>query len=301
MRLLTFSSFRGPSLGIKTEMGIIDLGGAAAALGRDDIPTTPAAFFGRGLEHLPVLQSFLAEALTKADGTAWLLEESSLELGPCVHNPEKLLCVGLNYRQHAAESGAQVPDVPVLFSKFNNALVGHGERIPLPTHVKEYDYEVELAVVIGKPGKYIAEDKALDYVLGYCNANDVSARDLQRRTSQWLLGKTLDKFCPLGPYLVTADEVGNPQNLTARSWLNGELRQDSNTSDMIFTVAEIISYVSHSMHLRSGDVILTGTPEGVILGMAEKVWMKPGDVVSIEVGDLGRLTNTLIAEPTGHV
>lgn len=296
MRILTFRSFRGISLGIKTDLGIVDVRGAAQALEREDVPVTPAAFFARGLDHLPDLTSLLAEALPKAEGAPWLLDEATLQLGPCLHSPEKIICVGLNYRRHAEESGSKVPDVPVLFSKYNNALAGHREPIPLPSHTTQYDYEVELGVVIGSAARYVPERKALDYVLGYCNANDVSARDLQRRTSQWLLGKTLDKFCPVGPYLVTADEVEDPQNLSAKSWLNGELRQNSSTSDMIFTVAEIISYVSQYVTLKPGDLILTGTPEGVILGMKEQVWMRPGDIVSIEVGNLGKLTNPLVAE-----
>lgn len=296
MKLLVFKSSTGFALGIKTDGGVIDVRAAAQALGREDVPVTPAAFFTQGLDALPKLQDLTARALPQAEGAPWLLDEETLQLGPSVVAPEKIVCVGLNYRRHAAESGAEVPEVPVLFSKFNNALAAHNEAIPLPDNAVEYDYEVELAVVIGRAGKAIAEDQALDYVLGYCNANDVSARDLQMRTGQWLLGKTLDKFCPIGPYLVTADEVGDPQQLTTRSWLNGELRQNSNTSDMVFSVAEIISYVSQYMHLQPGDVILTGTPEGVILGMEEKVWMKPGDVVSIEVEGLGTLTNPLVAE-----
>jgi 2-keto-4-pentenoate hydratase/2-oxohepta-3-ene-1,7-dioic acid hydratase in catechol pathway len=295
MRLLTYKSLKGASLGIKTAMGVLDVRAAAAALERGDVPVTPAAFFARGLDALPDLVSLMAEALPKAKGAVWMLEEPTLQFGPCVHNPEKILCVGLNYRRHAAESGAQVPEVPVLFSKFNNALAAHGEAIPLSAEANEYDYEVELAVVIGRTARRVSVEKALDYVLGYCPANDVSARDLQMRTSQWLLGKTMDRFCPIGPYLVTADEIPDPQQLTTRSWLNGELRQNSNTSDMVFTVAEVISYASRYMTLKPGDVILTGTPEGVILGMKEKVWMKPGDTVSIEVGDLGKLTNPLIA------
>jgi 2-keto-4-pentenoate hydratase/2-oxohepta-3-ene-1,7-dioic acid hydratase in catechol pathway len=295
MKLLTFKSLKGLSLGIKTDLGVLDVRGAALVLDRDDVPVTPAAFFARGTNALPELESLLAEAYPKAQGASWMLNEADLTFGPCVHNPEKLLCVGLNYRRHAAESGAQVPDVPVLFSKFNNALAGHGEPVPLSSGASEYDYEVELAVVIGKAAKNVAVEQALSYVLGYCNANDVSARDLQMRTSQWLLGKTMDKFCPIGPYLVTADEVADPQQLTTRSWLNGELRQNSNTADMVFTVAEIISYASRYMVLKPGDVILTGTPEGVILGMKEKVWMKPGDTISIEVGNLGVLTNPMVS------
>ena len=158
------------------------------------------------------------------------------------------------------------------------------------------DYEVELAVVIGKTAKYVSAEQALSCVLGYCNANDVSARDLQLRTSQWLLGKTLDSFCPFGPYLVTADEVPDPQNLPTRSWLNGDLRQNSNTADMVFSIAEVISYASQYMTLKPGDVILTGTPEGVILGMKERIWMQPGDEITVEVGNLGKLSNTLVSD-----
>lgn len=296
MRLLTYGTPLGMALGIRTHNGVIDVKAAAEALGREGVPNHPAAFFGRGLDALPDLTGLLAAALTAGDDAPWLLDEATLELGPCAYQPEKILCVGLNYRRHAAESGAEVPEVPVLFSKFNNALIGHRQPIPLPAHVIEYDYEVELAVMIGREAKYVSEEKALDYVLGYCNANDVSARELQMRTSQWLLGKTLDAFCPLGPYLVTADEVPDPQNLTTRSWVNGDLRQNSNTADMVFTVAEIISYISQYMTLKPGDLILTGTPEGVVLGMEEKAWMVPGDVVSIEVGNLGTLTNPLVAE-----
>jgi 2-keto-4-pentenoate hydratase/2-oxohepta-3-ene-1,7-dioic acid hydratase in catechol pathway len=163
---------------------------------------------------------------------------------------------------------------------------------------KKYDYEAELAVVIGRRAKYVPEDQAVQYVLGYCNANDVSARDLQGATSQWLLGKSLDKFLPLGPYLVTADEAGDPQNWPVRCWFNGELRQHSNTADMVFGVAKLVSFISHHMTLEPGDIISTGTPEGVILGMPQpRTWMKPGDTMTVEVGPLGQLTNALVADP----
>ncbi|MCU0521668.1 MAG: fumarylacetoacetate hydrolase family protein [Anaerolineae bacterium] len=295
MKLLLFRTPEGPALGIRTASGVLDVREAAAALNWD-VPVTPDAVFAEGLDALPALASLVEEAMPRAHGAPWILDEAGLRLGPCVHNPEKILCVGLNYRRHAAESGAKVPEVPVLFSKFNNALAAHDEAIPLSKHAKEYDYEVELAVVIGRTAQDVPVDQALNYVLGYCNANDISARDLQMRTPQWLLGKTMDKFCPIGPYLVTADEVGDPQTLTTRSWLNGELRQNSSTADMVFSVAEIISYFSRYMTLRSGDVILTGTPEGVILGMRDKVWMKPGDTISIEVSGLGMLTNPLVVQ-----
>jgi len=292
MILLTFQTHTGLALGVKTDKGIIDVKAAARALNAN-IPDTPDTFYAHGSDTLPTLATFIA-ALPETG--AWLLDEASLIYGPCVPNPQKILCVGLNYRRHAAESGAKVPDVPVFFSKFNNALAAHGETIPIPHNVVEIDYEVELAAVIGKPARSVAEGAALDYVLGYCTANDVSARELQMRTSQWLLGKTADKFCPLGPYLVTADEVGDPQTLSIKSWLNGELRQNSTTADMVFSVAHIISYASRYMTLLPGDVILTGTPEGVILGMKEKVWMQAGDEITVEVEKLGKLTNWLTTD-----
>jgi len=300
MKLLTFKDETSGklSLGVRTERGVMDVRGALRALGWDpgEVPDSPGALFRRGLSALPALEAFVARALPLAEGAAWLLDEASLALGPCVPCPEKILCIGLNYRRHIAEARAEVPEVPVFFSKFANALAAAGEPIPLPPHVVEYDYEAELAVVIGRRARYVPEEGALDCVLGYCNANDISARELQRRTSQWLLGKTLDKFLPLGPYLVTADEVGDPQRLPVRCWLNGELRQDSNTADMLFSVAQIISYASRYMTLNPGDVISTGTPEGVILGREEKVWMRPGDEVTVEVGGLGRLTNRMVSE-----
>jgi 2-keto-4-pentenoate hydratase/2-oxohepta-3-ene-1,7-dioic acid hydratase in catechol pathway len=224
-----------------------------------------------------------------------LFAETAIEYGPCLLNPQKIVCVGLNYRRHAQESKMQVPATPVLFSKFNNALAACNEDVPLPSNAVEYDYEAELVVVIGKRARYVAQEDALEYVAGYCNGNDISARDLQRRTNQWLLGKTPDKFLPLGPYLVTADEAGDAQAKPIRCWVNGDLRQNSNTSDMVFGITELVSYISQYMTLEPGDLISTGTPEGVILGMAEKNWLKPGDEIVVEVEGLGRLVNRMVA------
>jgi 2-keto-4-pentenoate hydratase/2-oxohepta-3-ene-1,7-dioic acid hydratase in catechol pathway len=183
----------------------------------------------------------------------------------------------------------------VLFSKFLNTVAAPDEDVPLTDAATQYDYEVELAVVMGKTTKNVPAADALNSVFGYATANDLSARDLQTRTPQWLLGKTMDKFMPIGPYLVTADEVPDSQKLAIRTWLNGEQRQNSNTDDMIFPVAEIVSYISRHFTLEPGDVIITGTPEGVILGMAEKRWMVPGDVVAVEVEGLGKLRNRMVA------
>lgn len=282
MILLTYKTPAGLALGAKTEKGILALEG------------TPDTFFREGAAALPEVQAQLEAA--RNDPHATFLDEADLELGPCVPNPGKIICVGLNYLRHAAESGMSVPKTPVLFSKFSNTVAAPGEGVPLPSIAEQYDYEAELVVVLGKRARYVSEAQALDFVLGYCNGNDVSARELQMRTGQWLLGKTLDKFMPLGPYLVTADEAGDPRAMAVRCWLNGELRQNSNTSDLIFSVAHLVHYVSQYLTFEPGDVISTGTPEGVILGRADKVWLKPGDEVTVEIGRLGRLTNPMVAE-----
>jgi len=228
------------------------------------------------------------------DESGFLRKEEDLVIGPCVGTPSKIICIGLNYRQHAYESGMAIPAVPVVFTKYNNTLVDHGGDVPLGKVGSQFDYEVELGVVMGRKCRNVAASEALDYVLGYCVANDLSCRDLQFRTSQWLMGKSLDHFLPLGKYLVTADEVGDPQRLQLRCRLNGEVRQDSNTSDMIFSVAEIIEDLSKHMTLEPGDLILTGTPQGVIMGLAEKNWLKPGDVVEVEIERLGVTRNKMI-------
>jgi 2-keto-4-pentenoate hydratase/2-oxohepta-3-ene-1,7-dioic acid hydratase in catechol pathway len=290
MRLLTFKTDGGLKLGLKTETGIVDVAAAGQALGITVPATVEAAISGgnAGLEEL-------ATKAADQSGAPWLHAEAGLTYGPAVPNPGKIICVGLNYRKHAEESGAAIPTHPVLFSKFNNTIAAHGDAVPLPGVAKEYDYEVELNVVIGKAARNVSEADALSYVYGYTTANDISVRDLQTRTSQWLLGKTLDKFFPIGPYLVTADEAGDPQAMQATTKVNGELRQNSNTADMIFSVAEIIAYITKYFPLEPGDLITTGTPEGVAMGMPNKPWLKPGDEVTVEVGPLGALTNTMTA------
>ena len=209
--------------------------------------------------------------------------------------PQKIIAIGLNYRKHAAEAGMPIPEFPIVFNKFSNALAAHGETVTIPPTTTKADYEVELAVIIGKRAKAVPVAEALSYVLGYATANDLSARDLQFRTAQWMLGKTLDGFLPIGPDLVTADEVPDPQALRLRTWLNGELRQDSSTADMIFSVAELVSYCSTYFTLVPGDVMITGTPAGVISGMADPVWLADGDRVIVEVEGLGQLETPLRA------
>ncbi|MFZ4814567.1 MAG: fumarylacetoacetate hydrolase family protein [Phototrophicaceae bacterium] len=291
MKLLTYLSAGVPQLGVVTANGVLDVGAAVGALGLD-APSTPDALYSGGLEALARLQS----ALGSLDQAAYTLDEATLTLAPVVPNPGKILCVGLNYRKHAEESNMAAPKNPVLFSKFNNALAAPNEPIPLAAAWEQVDYEAELVVVVGKRAKNVSVADALGYVLGYCNGDDISERYLQFLSGQWLLGKTSDKFLPIGPYVVTADEVPDPQALTIQGWCNGELRQNSSTADMIFSVAEVIAYASRHFTLEAGDIISTGTPEGVVFGMKEKRWIKPGDEYTVEVAGLGRLTNRFVAE-----
>jgi len=305
MILLTFREQsehgkQGEYLGVKTDQGVLDVAAANRLLNIPGVPDTPQAFYAVGLSALPGLKAFVARALEDEGRAAWLLSEDRLTLGPCVPRPGKIICIGLNYRNHAKEAKMELPPVPVLFSKFQNSVAAPEEAVPLPPVAEKYDYEAELAVIIGKQARYVPEDRALEFVLGYCNTNDVSARELQSMTSQWLLGKALDKFLPMGPYLLTTDEAGDPQNWPVRCWLNDELRQNSNTADMIFSVAQLVSFISKHMTLEPGDLISTGTPEGVILGKPRtRKRKKPGDTMVIEVGPLGRLRNTLVAESAG--
>ena len=292
MKLLTFIRQGAPALGVKTERGILDV--ATAAAGRE-APASVMEVIAQGASAIAALADLAAA--TPADSSAWLREDD-LAFGPCVTEPKKIICVGLNYRKHAEETKAAIPEYPILFNKFDNTIAAHGQDIAIPRTTDKLDYEAELVIVIGKKTKYVSREQALDHVFGYCCANDLSARDLQLRTPQWMLGKIGDDFSPIGPYLVTADEVGNPNDLAVKTYVNGERRQNSNTSDMIFACDEIVSYISQHLTLTPGDIILTGTPEGVVLGYPKekRVYLKPGDVVTIEIEKLGSLTNRFVAE-----
>lgn len=214
--------------------------------------------------------------------------------------PTAILCIGLNYKHHAAESGMKEPELPILFVKGLNALQNPGDPIEIPTAFRsdEVDYECELAVVIGKPAKNVKRENALDYVLGYTCANDVSARDWQIKKGggQWCRGKFFDTFAPLGPCLVTTDEITNPNALRISTTLNGEVVQDWNTNDMIFDVPALIEFLSGSTTLLPGTVILTGTPHGVGMARKPQLWLKEGDSVTIEIEKIGKLTNPVINE-----
>jgi 2-keto-4-pentenoate hydratase/2-oxohepta-3-ene-1,7-dioic acid hydratase in catechol pathway len=208
--------------------------------------------------------------------------------------PQKIVCVGLNYRDHAEEQGVDLPERPLLFAKWPNTLIGDGEAIRIPEISRNVDYEAELGVVIGRRASRVAADDALSFVEGYVVANDVSGRDLQFSDGQWVRGKSLDTFLPVGE-LVPAAEVPDPQALPIRAILNGEVLQDSNTSNMIFGVADIVSFVSQAITLEPGDLIITGTPAGVGAFRDPKIWLKPGDEITIEIDGLGSITNPVTA------
>jgi acylpyruvate hydrolase len=213
-----------------------------------------------------------------------------------VGRPGKVVCVGLNYRSHLAEIGEPTPEYPILFHKAATSITGHGRPIVLPRVSRQVDYEGELAVVIGRRGKYIPRDEALAYVAGYTCANDVSAHDLEFRTSQWTSGKMLDTFCPLGPALATLDEFDDPSDLPLTTTLNGRTVQEARTTDMVFRVPFLVSYISSLATLEPGDLILTGTPAGIGCNRKPQVFLRPGDQVSVTVGGVGTLSNPVVAE-----
>lgn len=245
------------------------------------------------------------------DGTAYLLQgelHALRKTGEKVKpkkllapiEPTAILCIGLNYREHAKETKGTPPEFPILFMKMPSAVQNPGDPILIPTHQKSerVDYECELAVVIGRTCKNVSRENALDYVFGYTCANDVSARDWQIKFggSQWCKGKTFDTFCPLGPVLVTADEIPQPADLHIKTILNGEVMQNSPISDMIFDVPTLISFLSGSTTLLPGTVILTGTPSGVGMARDPRVWLKAGDIVTVEISGIGQLTNPVALE-----
>jgi len=241
------------------------------------------------------LNKLVAAAKTNPKAKGAMVEESSITFGRLFTNPGKIVCIGLNYRAHAAEANEKLPWVPILFNKYNNALAPHNCTIKLPPKEVSYkfDYETELLIVIGKTARNVSEADALNYVAGYCTSQDFSARDLQLETPsvQWMVGKTLDSFGPIGPYFVSADVVGDPNNLTIETHVNGEKRQSSNTSFMIFNPQKLIAYISKMWTLEPGDIIWSGTPEGVILGYPKdkQVWLKAGDEIVSSIEKLGSL------------
>jgi 2-keto-4-pentenoate hydratase/2-oxohepta-3-ene-1,7-dioic acid hydratase in catechol pathway len=293
MRLVTYERDGKWRAGIAIEDKVVDAAAAANISMAADWISNRAI-----IQLLPDQQLRLEEAAHRLAGSRPapinVFPVQDLRLGPPIPDPDKIICLGLNYRSHAEEAGFAIPTVPILFAKYRNALNGPTSSIILPDMSKEIDYEAELAVVIGKPCKDITAAQALEeHVAGYMAFNDVSARDLQMRTGQWLSGKTLDTFAPCGPALVI-DEINDPQNLNISTRLNQQTLQQSNTCNMIFSVAETISYISQLMTLEPGDIIATGTPEGVGFKRNPPIFLQDGDVVEVEVEGIGTLRNPVV-------
>jgi len=293
MRLVTYESNKNWHAGIVIEDKVVDAATAAKTANID--------FGGDEISNRNIIQlsqdkqAQLEEAAQEfaKSNEAEVHRMDDLLLGPPIPDPDKILCLGLNYKSHAEEAGFKAPEIPILFAKFRNALVGPTSPIILPALSEEIDYEGELAVVIGKRGKDISVETALEYVAGYMALHDVSARDLQFRSGQWLSGKALDTFAPCGPVLVI-NEIRDPQVLDIETRINGQTLQQSNTQHMIFSVAYSISYISSLMTLEPGDIIATGTPEGVGFKRTPPIFLKHGDVVEVEIEKIGTLRNPIV-------
>jgi 2-keto-4-pentenoate hydratase/2-oxohepta-3-ene-1,7-dioic acid hydratase in catechol pathway len=279
-------------VGVRTAKGIVDISRAAKALNVEHPPlTVDDVVQGRG--NIAALPNLVKNAPASA-----IRAESSVQYGPVVGSPPKIVCVGLNYRAHIEETGEKPPPFPDLFNKYNTTLNRHNGTVAVSKiPAQKFDYESELVIVMGKTARNVAESDALGYVFGYACGNDFTARDPQQRVSQWMTGKTPDEFAPIGPWLVTADQIPDPQTLQVQTFVNDETtpRQDMNTKQMIFNCAHIIAYTSTFITLVPGDVIFTGTPSGVITGYPKdkQVWLKPGDRVRTVISKLGELHFTL--------
>ena len=286
MRLVTFTHQGQRRLGARSGDSIIDLSAADPS-----IPSTMKEFLEAGDNAISVAQ-------TVVDSGTHAISATDVIIHAPIDNPEKIICIGLNYADHAAESSLPIPDEPIVFSKYASSIIGPDENIVAPSASSQVDYEVELVVVIGKSGRNISEEDALDHVAGYMVGHDVSARDyqLEKPGAQWMMGKTFDTFAPIGPDLVTADDVPDPHNLGIRCILNGETVQDSNTSQLIFGVPKLIAYLAHVFTLTPGDLIFTGTPPGVGMAREPQLWLKHGDHVICEIDGLGRLENPVISD-----
>lgn len=309
MKLVTYRSSDPPHAAeyhvgalIANDTHILDFREALAAQGDDEgLPRNPVAWLDLDRPWLRRAASLATEiessdaAMDRARQAGWLVRPEAVRLGPVVPAPRKVICIGLNYRDHAAESGSPVPDRPVVFSKFPTAVVGPEEPVVLPPTSEKVDYEAELAVVIGRRAKRVPRERAFEYVLGYANFNDVTARDFQFGDGQWQRGKSCDTFGPIGPWIVMRDAVADPHRLGIALRLNGATMQSSSTSNMIFGVPELIAFLSETITLEPGDIIATGTPPGVGFARKPPVFLKPGDVMEVEVEGLGVLRNPVVA------
>ena len=305
MKLVTFIDAGTPRLGVVADQRVIDLprararfvaSPAGAQAGDADFPTSMRGLLAGGDASLRAAAETVA--WLHGDGIAALGAVSrplhDANLAPPVPDPSKIVCCGLNYADHCREQNIELPTNLVLFSKFPSALIGHGDAITWAAGTTEQpDYEAELAFVVGRTARNVAVEEATNYIAGYTIANDVSARDVQFGDGQWVRGKSFDTFCPLGPFLVTADEVGDPHALGIRCRVNGQSMQDSSTAELVFTVPQILSFISRTATLLPGDVVLTGTPAGVGVFRDPPIFLQPGDVVETEIDKLGTLRNVV--------
>src|SRR5262245_21690151 len=285
MRLATIQTPAGPRAAVLHQDYFIDLHGTDPAL-----PTSVREFLQMGRRALHAVY----DAIRRRKAIEFSADE--VKLLPPIPDPPKIVCIGLNYRDHAAESGAPIPKEPVLFSKYATALIGHGEAIVLPPVSQEVDYEAELVIIVGKGGRNIPKETAASHAAAYTCRHDVSARDwqLKKDGKQWMVGKTFDTFAPTGPVAVTADELPDPHNLPVRLRLNGQTMQDGNTNQMIFGVGDLLAYLSQVFTLEPGDLIFTGTPPGVGFARKPPVFLKPGDVAEVEIEGIGVLRNPVV-------
>ena len=291
MRIANIRVTNGVSLGIETSGGVLDVSATASALNMP-VPGDVDDLLQNGLGAQ--LAALMDAVRTTPGSSAREIALSDVTFAPLVTRPEKIICIGFNYQKHAEETGTPIPKAPPLFSKFHNALNHHGGTIALPTKIdNRFDYETELVIVFGRECNGVSEADALDQVAGYATGNDFSARKMQTATSQFLAGKASDGFAPLGPWLVTRDRVPDPNKLKLQTFVNGILRQDWTTEDMIFNCRKLIAYVSGIMTIKPGDILFTGTPQGVIFGEKappeERVWLKAGDAVVSSIEGLGEL------------
>ena len=289
MKLVAYQKEQGEKyrVGVLTDSeSLTDVEVLSKQFGEKPLPADPVDFYADASVYVEALQKILKEA---TDYKTVPLQE--VHLGMPLGKAKKVICIGKNYQEHVHEMKSDIPDFPVLFAKFDNAIIGPEDDIYYPSITEKLDYEVELTLVIGKTASKVKKEVAFDYIAGYTLANDTSARDLQKRTPQWLQGKSLDHTTPVGPWVVTKDEISNPHELNIRSYVNGEVRQSSNTEHLIFDIPFLINFISEIMTLEPGDIILTGTPHGVGFAMEPSGLLQAGDHVKLEVEGIGVMEN----------
>lgn len=291
MKLITFNAGQGPRLGALVDGQVVDL----AATSSGNLPADMRRFLELGDVGMETARSTVEQALTNGQTMAI----DAVKIMAPILNPSKIIAIGLNYMDHCREQNIEPPQSPIIFAKFPTSIIGPGDTIRWdPELTSQVDFEAELAVVMGRTARRVTEAEALAYVAGYTICHDVSARDLQFGDGQWIRGKSLDTFCPIGPYLVTRDEISDPHNLAIRCTVNDQVMQDSNTAEMIFQIPFLIEYISRAFTLLPGDIITTGTPDGVGVFRSPKIFLKDGDQVTMEIEGLGQLTNPCLEERT---